>query len=123
MWNFDGFPGFKIVNTNINSSLRDAIQKTGVSNEQFERMYLFMCIWGNAKTDTYQEGENTYISGLSTQVYEDMGFPLINGKKVSGKPIQPKPASANSGQTSTNATVVKTPAQLAAEQKLQAERA
>lgn len=123
LWNFDNFPGFKIVNTNINSSLRDAIQKTGVSNEQFERMYLFMCIWGDATTDTYQEGEFTYISGLSTQVYEDMSFPLINGKKVSGKTTQAKPVSQASGQASPSTTVVKTPAQIAAEQKLQAERA
>lgn len=123
LWNFDNFPGFKIVNTNINSSLRDAIQKTGVSNEQFERMYLFMCIWGDATTDIYQEGEYTYISGLSTQVYEDMDFPLINGKKVSGKPTQPKPVTQTAGKIPTNTTVVKTPAQIAAEKKLQAERA
>ncbi|MCI9178960.1 MAG: ATP-binding protein [Lachnospiraceae bacterium] len=123
LWNFNNFPGFKIVNTNINSNLRDAIQKTGVSNEQFERMYLFMCIWGDATTDTYQEGEYTYISGLSTQVYEDMRFPLINGKKVSGKPIQTKPVSQADGQASISTTVVKTPAQIAAEQKLQVERA
>lgn len=123
LWNFDNFPGFKIVNTNINASLRDAIQKLGVSNEQFERMYLFMCIWGDATTDSYQDGENTYISGLSTQVYEDMGFPLINGKKVSGKLTQTKPVNIASGQTSTNITVVKTPAQIAAEKKFQAERA
>jgi hypothetical protein len=111
------------VNTNINSSLRDAIQKTGVSNEQFERMYLFMCIWGDATTDTYQENEYTYISGLSTQVYEDMGFPLINGKKVSGKPTQQKLAPQAAGKTPASTTVVKTPAQIAAEKKLQAERA
>ena len=123
LWNFDNFPGFKIVNTNINSSLRDAIQKTGVSKEKFERMYLFMCIWGDATTDTYQEGEYTYISGLSTQVYEDMSFPLINGKKVFGKPTQTKLVSQAAGQVSTSTTVVKTPAQIAAEQKLQAERA
>lgn len=123
LWNFDNFPGFKIVNTNINSSLRDAIQKTGVSSEQFERMYLFMCIWGDATTDTYQEGEDTYISGLSTHVYEDMGFPLINGKKVSRKNEQFKPANQPTVKTSTSMTVVKTPAQIAAEQKLQAERA
>lgn len=123
LWNFDNFPGFKIVNTNISSSLRDAIQKTGVSNEQFERMYLFMCIWGDATTDIYQEGEVTYISGLSTQVYEDMGFPLINGKKVSGKPIQSKPVKQPADQTLTSTTVVKTPAQIAAEQKIRAERA
>lgn len=123
LWNFNNFPGFKIVNTNINSSLRDAIQKTGVSNEQFERMYLFMCIWGDATTDTYQEGESVYISGLSTHVYDDMGFPLINGKKVSGKATQPKPANVPVGQMPTNTSVVKTPAQIAAEQKLQAERA
>ena len=123
LWNFDNFPGFKIVNTNINSSLRDAIQKTGVSNEQFERMYLFMCIWGDATTDTYKEGENTYISGLSTQVYEDMGFPLIAGKKIAEKPTKTKPVSTNSVQTFTSTTVVKTPAQIAEEKKIQAERA
>ena len=123
LWNFDHFPSFKIVNTNINSSLREAIQKTGLSNEQFERMYLFMCIWGNATTDTYQDGEDIYISGLSTHVYEDMGFPLIDGKRVSGKPAQSKPANQPAGQMPTNKAVVKTPAQIAAEQKLQDERA
>ena len=82
-----------------------------------------MCIWGDATTDTYQEGEYTYISGLSTQVYEDMRFPLINGKKVSGKPRQTKPVSQADGQASISTTVVKTPAQIAAEQKLQVERA
>lgn len=81
-----------------------------------------MCIWGDATTDTYQEGETTYIAGLSTQVYEDMKFPLINGKKVSGKIVQPKQISQPTGQTATNTTVVKMSAQIAAEQKLQAER-
>lgn len=123
LWNFDNFPGFKIVNTNINSSLRDAIQKTSISNEQFERMYLFMCIWGDATTDTYKEGDITYISGLSTSVYEDMGFPIINGKKVTGKTTQPKLANSSAGQASSGSTVVKTPAQIAAEKKIQAERA
>lgn len=123
LWNFDNFPGFKIVNTNINSSLRDAIQKTGVSNEQFERMYLFMCVWGDATTNTYQEGERTFISGLSTNVYEDMGFPLISGKKVTGKLVPTKPVNQFSGQSGTTMTVVKTSAQIAEEQKLQAERA
>ena len=123
LWNFNNFPGFKIVNTNINLNLRDAIQKTGVSNEQFERMYLFMCIWGDATTDTYQEGESTYISGLSTKVYEDMGFPLINGKKISGKPTQSKPISKPAGQNVANISLVKTPDQIAAEKKLHTERA
>lgn len=118
LWNFDNFPGFKIVNTNINSSLRDAIQKTGISNEQFERMYLFMCIWGDATTDTYQEDGVTYISGLSASVYEDMGFPLINGKKVSGKF-----ANSAMGQTAVGSIAIKTPDQIIADQKIQAERA
>lgn len=122
LWNFDNFPGFKIVNTNINSNLRDAIQKTGVTKEQFERMYLFMCVWGDSSTDTYEQNGITYIAGLSSNVYEDMGFPLINGKKVSGKQPQQKPQNqpSNAGGSTT---VVKTPAQIAAEKKLQAERA
>ena len=123
LWNFEKFPSFKIVNNHINSSLREVIQKNCVSNKQFERMYLFMCIWGDATTDTYQEDGITYISGLSTYVYEDMGFPLINGRKVAAKLAQPKTIGRSAGQTSISATIVKTPAQIAAEQKLQAERA
>lgn len=123
LWNFDNFPGFKIVNTNINSILREAIQKTGVSNEQFERMYLFMCIWGDATTDIYQDGETTYISGLSTNVYEDMGFPLIIGKKVTVKLESLTPMQNAVSKENEKTAVVKTQAQIAEEQKLQAERA
>lgn len=84
LWNFDNFPGFKIINTNINSNLRDAIQRTGASADVFERMYLFMCVWGDATTDIVENDGVTYVAGLSSKVYEDMGFPLINGKKVNG---------------------------------------
>lgn len=123
LWNFENFPGFKIVNTNINSNLRDAIQKTGVSNDVFERMYLFMCIWGDATTDTYESNGMTYVAGLSTSVYQDMCFPLINGKKVSGKPAEKKPTIQPANQGTGKNTIVKTPAQIAAEKKLQEERA
>lgn len=123
LWNFDNFPGFKIVNTNINASLRDAIQKTGVTNDIFERMYLFMCVWGDATTDIYESDGITYIAGLSPNVYQDMGFPLINGKKVSGKPVHQKTVAQTSGQNGSISTGVKTPVQLAAERKLQEERA
>lgn len=123
LWNFDNFPGFKIVNTNINSNLRDAIQKVNMSNEQFERMYLFMCIWGDASTDQYEDNGVTYISSLPIKVYEDMGFPIINGKKVSAKPSQSKATQQPTNQHGNDNTVVKTPAQLSAEKRLQKERA
>lgn len=122
LWNFENFPEFKIVNTNINSNLREAIQKTGVSQEQFERMYLFMCVWGDASTEVYEDNGITYIAGLSSSVYNDMGFPLINGKKVSTKAKQPQSKHVNTpvgGETQP----VKTAAKIAAEKKAQAERA
>lgn len=123
LWNFENFPGFKIVNTNINSNLRDAIQKTGLSNDVFERMYLFMCIWGDATTNTYESNGVTYIAGLSTNVYQDMGFPLITGKKVSGKPEEKKLTTQQVNQAGETNAVVKTPTQIAAEKKLQKKRA
>lgn len=123
LWNFENFPGFKIVNTNINSNLRDAIQKTGVSNKVFERMYLFMCVWGDATTNTYQENGINYIAGLSENVYQDMGFPLINGKKIAEKPAEKKPNTQTIPQNGGGNTVVKSPAQIAAEKKLLEERA
>lgn len=123
LWNFDNFPGFKINNTNINSSLRDAIQRTGVSSEVFERMYLFMCVWGDASTNIYDENGTTYIAGLSSKVYEDMGFPLISGKKVDKKATLAPQASAVKKPTEDGNKVVKTPAQIKAEKKQQEERA
>lgn len=123
LWNFDNFPGFKINNTNINSSLRDAIQRTGVSSEVFERMYLFMCVWGDASTNIYDENGTTYIAGLSSKVYEDMGFPLISGKKVDKKATPAPQASAVKKPTEDGNKVVKTPAQIKAEKKQQEERA
>lgn len=123
LWNFDNFPGFKIVNTNINSSLRDAIQRTGVSQEQFERIYLFMCVWGNATTDVYEESGTTFIAGLSSKVYEDLGFPIISGKRVSGTPLKPAEQQLSAQAPPRTNTVVKTPAQIRAEKKLQEERA
>lgn len=123
LWNFDNFPGFKIVNTNINSSLRDAIQRTGVSQEQFERIYLFMCVWGNATTDVYEESGTTFIAGLSSKVYEDLGFPIISGKRVSGTPLKPAEQQLSAQALPKTNTVVKTPAQIRAEKKRQEERA
>lgn len=123
LWNFDKFPGFKIVNTNINANLREAIQKTNISNNQFERMYLFMCVWGDATTDTYERDGVTYISGLSTKVYSDMGFPLINGKKVTVKPNPQMGISTKPEDHSQQNKVVKTPEQIDAEKKVQEERA
>ena len=123
LWNFDKFPGFKIVNTNINANLREAIQKTNISNDQFERMYLFMCVWGDATTNTYEKDGITYISGLSAKVYKDMGFPLINGKQVAADPNSQTGKLTKSIENSQQNKMVKTPEQIAAEKKAQEERA
>lgn len=122
LWNFDNFPGFRINNTNINSSLRDAIQRTGVSSEVFERMYLFMCVWGDASTNIYDDNGTTYIAGLSSKVYEDMGFPLINGKKVEKKEFS-EHRSTTGTQPDDKNKAVKTPAQIKADKKQQEKRA
>lgn len=122
LWNFENFPGFKIVNKNFNSNLRETIQKTGVSNDTFERMYLFMCVWGDASTNIYKDGDVTYVAGLTEKVYQDMGFPLINGKQVAAKP-NPAKNENKAAQQAGSAAVVKTEAEREAERKLQAARA
>ncbi len=126
LWNFSGFPGFKIVNTRVNTStLREAIQKVTSTNEQFERLYLFMCVWGNGTTETYVDDGITYIAGLSTKVYEDMSLPLITGKRVEKKKAAELPIRDNKADTEQKKenSVVKTVEQLAAEKRVQDERA
>ena len=98
-------------------------KERGVSQEQFERIYLFMCVWGNATTDVYEESGTTFIAGLSSKVYEDLGFPIISGKRVSGTPLKPAEQQLSAQAPPRTNTVVKTPAQIRAEKKLQEERA
>lgn len=121
LWNFDRFPGFKIVNTNTNADLRDRLKAQNLSNETFERMYLFMCVWGDSSSNQYEDKGVTYLSGLSTKVYEDLGFPVISGKKVMAQSVPKKVAPQISASTSN--TAEKSPAQLAAEKKQKADRA
>lgn len=121
LWNFDKFPEPTIANINTNADLRDRLRARGVTGEDFERMYLFMCVWGDASTAQYEDNGVTYISGLPIKVYEDMGFPVISGKKDSGGPAQSKVLQQRLGHHS--ATVVKTSEQLEADKKQKADRA
>ena len=45
-----------LINITI-SSFNNYLQQGEILDEIIERMYLFMCIWGDATTDIYQEGE------------------------------------------------------------------
>jgi len=121
LWNIVNFPGFKIQNTNTNADLRDRLRAQNVSSELFERLYLFMCVWGDASTEEYKNGEITYVAGLPLKVYEDLGLPIISGKKVivKGEYLNKQTELIPQQQNS----IVKTPAEIAAEKKMQSERA
>jgi len=73
-------PSFHATNTELqnaiynNNSLDDATKI---------RLSHFMYIWGDGKLQTYEKNGTKYIAGIPSDVYEELGLPIIEGNEVS----------------------------------------
>lgn len=84
LWNFENFPGYKINNVNSSQKLMNRLKMYNLDADTLERMYKFMCVWGNGQDEEYIQNDVKYIAGIPIGVYEDMKFPIISANKVSG---------------------------------------
>ena len=110
LWNFENFPSYKINNVNSSQKLMNRLKLYNFDVDTLERMYKFMCIWGNGQDEEYIQNEVKYIAGIQIGVYEDMKFPIISANKVSS-------AVETTGKTPSQNTVVKPMVQTNEEKK------
>lgn len=81
-YNADNFPSMKYSLVNINTTLNFMVHNQVKDEQQADRVFRFMSIWGNNEAKQFTHESITYIAGLPTFVYEELGLPLINLQKM-----------------------------------------
>ena len=110
LYNAANFPSKKYSLVNINTTLNFMVHNQIKEEEQADRVFRFMSIWGNNEAKQFTHEGVTYIAGLPTFVYEDLGLPIINLQETDVAPIsKSEPASTS---VNTNSTPNKGPEQI-----------
>lgn len=92
LYNAKNFPSLKYSLVNINTTLNFMVHNQVKDEEQADRLFRFMSIWGNNEAKQYKIDDLTYIAGVPEFVYKELGLPLINLQEVDVKPEPgPKP--------------------------------
>lgn len=86
LYNAENFPSKKYALANFNSTLNFMVHNQVKDKEQADRIFRFMSIWGNNEAKQFTHEEVTYIAGLPSFVYEELGLPIINLQKTA--PVQ-----------------------------------
>lgn len=87
----NAFPGFTIKPIPIWNPIdhRDYVRQR-VSENEFERLNKFMCVWGNATAYKTEEAGIEFLSGIPVSIYKEFNLPVIDGvgslvKQTNGK--------------------------------------
>lgn len=78
LYNESKFPSKNYAIANFNTTLNTMVHNQVKDNEQADRLFRFMSIWGNNKAKQFTHEGITYISGLPSFIYEELGLPVIN---------------------------------------------
>ena len=92
------FPSIKYNLVNINSTLNFIVHNQIKDNEEADRVFRFMSIWGNNDPTQFELDGVTYIAGLPKYIYEELGMPIVNLQATTAKP-GPEPKKEPSKET------------------------
>lgn len=88
LYNTANFPSKKYALVNINTTLNFMVHNQIKDEEQADRVFRFMSIWGNNEAKQFTYEGITYIAGLPSYVYEELGLPIINLQNSAPAPMQ-----------------------------------
>lgn len=95
LYNAANFPSKKYALVNINTTLSFMVHNQVKDEEQADRVFRFMSIWGNNEAKQFKHEEITYIAGLPTYVYEELGLPVLNLQETAPTPVVSSPTPVN----------------------------
>lgn len=87
LYNADYFPSKKYALVNINTTLNFMVHNQIKDEDQADRVFRFMSIWGNNEAKQFTYEGVTYIAGLPYYVYEELGLPIINLQESVSAPV------------------------------------
>ena len=80
------FPNVKELmnyNGNPSSLLRSKIfDSQAINKNDKERMFLFMCLWGNGTDKIEIRNDKKYISGIAEEVYKELNLPILDNLQI-----------------------------------------
>lgn len=92
LYNAANFPSQKYALVNFNDELNKAVHYQVKDEEQADRLFRFMSIWGNNEATQYTLEDVTYIAGLPSYVYEELGLPIIDLQRTTEPKPEPNPS-------------------------------
>ena len=101
LYNAANFPSKKYAIVNVNTTLNFMVHNQVKDEEQADRVFRFMSIWGNNEAKQFTYEDITYIAGLPIYVYEELGLPVINLQETVSTPVNPNPAPSPSNPDTT----------------------
>ena len=95
LYNAANFPSKKYALVNINTTLSFMVHNQVKDEEQADRVFRFMSIWGNNEAKQFKHEGITYIAGIPTYVYEELGLPVLNLQETAPTPVVSSPTPVN----------------------------
>lgn len=78
LYNASNFPSMKYKLVNVNTTLNFMVHNQVKDEEQADRVFHFMSIWGNNEAKQFTRDNITYIAGIPTFIYAELGLPIVN---------------------------------------------
>ena len=97
LYNAANFPSIKYTLVNINTTLNFMVHNQIKDEEQADRVFRFMSIWGNNEAKQFTHEDVTYIAGIPSYAYEELNLPIVNLQEAAPTVVpnpNPEPISA-----------------------------
>lgn len=104
IYNPDRFPSIKYNLVNTNTTLSYMVHNQIKNDEEADRVFRFMSIWGNNSANQYKIDNVTYLAGLPLYCYEELGLPIINLQETATEPMPVEKPEQSSPSTNSDDT-------------------
>ncbi len=93
------------------TTLQNAIYNNTFDDATKIRLTHFMYVWGNGKLQSYTKDGIKYVAGIPTNVYEEIGLPIVDSKEVEYKEVkkEEEEAAGEQGQQGPEKPKAETP--------------
>ena len=105
LYDASNFPSMKYRLVNINTALNFMVHNQVKDEEQADRVFRFMSIWGNNQAKQFTYENITYIAGLPAFIYKELGLPIVNLQETTTIPTLESHQGSESEPESTSGKI------------------
>lgn len=107
IYNPERFPSIKFNLVNTNTTLSYLVNSQISNDEEADRLFRFISVWGDNSTNQFKIDNVTFIAGLPSYCYEELGLPIINLQETDIPKPEAKPESEPEPSTASTSILEK----------------